>query len=203
VSNIFPRPFTKLWPRTDALTSRRTIISSLGYGKYQTLLLTVPPYVAAAIGYFIGSFVSDVSDMWASQRETDHRSLLKRYNVIYWVIISMLSLSFPVYLLGMLSPNTAGRYVAMMFMPVVGGECGQSRRNQESNAMSLADLSCPVIPQVMLNKIISLHFPRPNKKRAAAIAMNNAIGGISNVWTSYVWFGGPHFYVPLGTCELL
>jgi hypothetical protein len=55
----------------------------------------------------------------------------------------------------------------------------------------------------MLNKIISLHFPRPNKKRAAAIAMNNAIGGISNVWTSYVWFGGPHFYVPLGTCELL
>lgn len=53
----------------------------------------------------------------------------------------------------------------------------------------------------MLNKIISLHFPRPNKKRAAAIAMNNAIGGISNVWTSYVWFGGPHFYVPLGTCE--
>jgi hypothetical protein len=72
----------------------------------------------------------------------------------------------------------------------------------QAHRTALADLfSRSVIPQVMLNKIISLHFPRPNKKRAAAIAMNNAIGGISNVWTSYVWFGGPHFYVPLGTCE--
>jgi hypothetical protein len=46
----------------------------------------------------------------------------------------MLSLSFPVYLLGMLSPNTAGRYVAMMFMPVVGGECDRFHRQNKSSA---------------------------------------------------------------------
>lgn len=45
----------------------------------------------------------------------------------------MLSMSFPVYLLGMLSPNTAGRYVAMMFMPVVGGELTSSTRKVERN----------------------------------------------------------------------
>lgn len=38
-----------------------SIIASLGYGKYESLLLTVPPYIVAMIGYYICSFLSDVS----------------------------------------------------------------------------------------------------------------------------------------------
>jgi hypothetical protein len=74
VSKIFPSPFAETCSRSKALTVRSTIISSLGYGKYQTLLLTVPPYVAAAIGYFIGSLVSDVSLVFSSLPVTDRSS---------------------------------------------------------------------------------------------------------------------------------
>lgn len=38
-----------------------SIIASLKFGKYESLLLTVPPYVVAMIGYYICSFLSDVS----------------------------------------------------------------------------------------------------------------------------------------------
>lgn len=38
-----------------------SIIASLGYAKYESLLLTVPPYFVAMIGYYACSFLSDVS----------------------------------------------------------------------------------------------------------------------------------------------
>ncbi len=53
----------------------------------------------------------------------------------------------------------------------------------------------------MLYKTLNLHMARPYPKRAAGVAMLNAIGGLSNVWGSYLYYGPPHFYAAFGCCE--
>ena len=41
----------------------------------------------------------------------------------------------------------------------------------------------------MLYKTLNVHMARPYPKRAAGVAMINAIGGLSNIWTAYLYFG--------------
>lgn len=47
---------------------------------------------------------------------------MQKYNKIYIIIVVNLLASTPVYILGMLAPNTGSRYFAMCLMPVVSGE---------------------------------------------------------------------------------
>lgn len=42
---------------------------------------------------------------------------------------------------------------------------------------------------------------RPFPKRAAGVAMINSLGGLSNIWASYLYVDPPHYYVAFGTCE--
>jgi hypothetical protein len=67
------------------------------------------------------------------------------------------------------------RYFAMMLMPTV---CAG--------------------PQILLYKTLNIHMARPYPKRAAGVAMINAIGGISNVWVSYLFYDPPHYYAAFG-----
>jgi len=58
-----------------------------------------------------------------------------------------------------------------------------------------------VVPQLFIYNTLSLHVARPYPKRAAGLAMINAIGGTSNIWGSYVWYEPPHFYAGFGMGE--
>lgn len=82
------------------------------------------------------------------------------------------------YVISICTLKLGGRYFAMMLMPcVVAG------------------------PQIFLYKTLNIHMARPYPKRAAGVAMINAIGGLSNVWTSYLYFSSPHYYAAFGTCK--
>lgn len=50
----------------------------------------------------------------------------------------------------------------------------------------------------MLYKTLNLHIARPYPKRAAGVAMINAIGGISNIWGSYLYYDSPRYYAAFG-----
>lgn len=52
-------------------------------------------------------------------------------------------------------------------------------------------------------KTINHHMPRPIAKRAAAIAMLNAIGGTSNIWASYLYYAPPRYFAAFGCCKHL
>ncbi|KAL7424529.1 hypothetical protein Q5752_000213 [Cryptotrichosporon argae] len=134
-----------------------TILASLGYNSIDTLLLTAPPYVFAAIFYCFMLYWSD------------------RKNWLYPMIIGCLFIAIVVYIIPMATSSVGARYFSMMLMP-----CSS------------------VGPQLILYKTVNQHMPRPVAKRAAAIALVNAIGGTSNIWMSYLWVGAPHFYKAFG-----
>jgi hypothetical protein len=48
-------------------------------------------------------------------------------------------------------------------------------------------------PQIMLYKTLNLHMARPFSKRSVGTAMINSIGGLSNIWASYLYFGPPQY----------
>ncbi|WVW81041.1 hypothetical protein I302_103032 [Kwoniella bestiolae CBS 10118] len=98
-----------------------------------------------------------------------------RKNTMYTPILFCLCLASITYIISLATTNTAARYTAMIFMP--SGSVG---------------------PQLLLYKTINHHMPRPVAKRAAAIAMMNAIGGTSNIWTSYLWYNGPRYFAAFG-----
>ncbi|WRT70486.1 uncharacterized protein IL334_007484 [Kwoniella shivajii] len=99
----------------------------------------------------------------------------KRTGRIYPFIMGTLALSIPCYIIPMTTRNTGGLYTAMMFMPWTS-----------------------VGSQLLLYKTVNNHMPRPVAKRAAAVAMLNSIGGVSNIWSSYLWYAGPHYYAAFG-----
>ncbi|OKL59295.1 hypothetical protein UA08_05219 [Talaromyces atroroseus] len=134
-----------------------TIVETLGYNKNITLLLTAPPFLLAAILFYIISYISD------------------RKNVIYPIHVICLACAVVAYVVAMATTKTGPRYFAMMLMPTV---CAG--------------------PQILLYKTLNIHMARPYPKRAAGVAMINAIGGISNVWTSYLYYGSPHYYAAFG-----
>lgn len=51
----------------------------------------------------------------------------------------------------------------------------------------------------MLYKTLNIHMARPYPKRAAGVAMMNSIGGLSNIWTSYLYYAPPQYYTAFGT----
>lgn len=99
-----------------------------------------------------------------------------RKNTVYPIILLCIAITIPMYIIPMASTNVGARYFSMMILPFAS-----------------------VGPQLLLYKTINLHLARPISKRAAASALVNAIGGTSNIWASYLYFGEPHFYAAFGT----
>ncbi|KAE8539122.1 hypothetical protein D1P53_005494 [Cryptococcus gattii VGV] len=98
-----------------------------------------------------------------------------RKQILYWPIILCLCIGIVIYIIAMTTLNVGARYFAMMWTPVAN-----------------------VVPQLFIYNTLSLHVARPYPKRAAGLALINAIGGTSNIWGSYVWFEPPHFYAGFG-----
>lgn len=99
-----------------------------------------------------------------------------RKNKVYPLILMCIAISIVMYIIPMTTVNVGARYFSMMILPFAS-----------------------VGPQLLLYKTINLHLARPVSKRAAASALVNAIGGTSNIWASYLYYAGPHFYAAFGT----
>ncbi|KAJ5712382.1 nicotinamide mononucleotide permease [Penicillium malachiteum] len=100
-----------------------------------------------------------------------------RTGALYWPIILSLALGVVGFVVSLATTNTGARYFAIMLFP-----------------------SATIGPQIPIYKTLSLHMARPYPKRAAGVALLNAIGGTSNVWGSYLWTEGPRFYPGFGMC---
>lgn len=106
-----------------------------------------------------------------------------RKNTAYPIIITCIAIATVMYIIPMSTLNIGARYFSMMVLPFAS-----------------------VGPQILLYKTMNLHLARPVSKRAAASALVNAIGGTSNIWSSYLYYGPPRFYAAFGTlmgCGLL
>ena len=108
------------------------------------------------------------------------------------IFCAALATAVVAYIIPLATVNTAGRYVAMMLMPSVVGKlfCPfdlVSFFRKASTKLSAA------IPQIMIYKTMNLHMARPYPKRAAGVAMINSIGGISNIWASYLYYDSPRY----------
>ncbi|UZJ50695.1 hypothetical protein CBS101457_000015 [Exobasidium rhododendri] len=106
-----------------------------------------------------------------------------RKNTAYPLILACIATACTMYIIPMTTTNVGARYFAMMLLPFSS-----------------------VGPQILLYKTINLHLARPVSKRAAASALVNAIGGTSNIWASYLYYGPPHYYAAFGAwlgCALL
>ncbi|KAJ5999586.1 hypothetical protein N7451_007396 [Penicillium sp. IBT 35674x] len=99
-----------------------------------------------------------------------------RKNKVFPLILMCIAISIVMYIIPMTTLNVGARYFSMMILPFAS-----------------------VGPQLLLYKTINLHLARPVSKRAAASALVNAIGGTSNIWASYLYYEGPHFYAAFGT----
>ncbi|KAJ5638897.1 MFS transporter [Penicillium herquei] len=100
-----------------------------------------------------------------------------RTGALYWPIILSLALGVVGFVVSLATTNTGARYFAIMLFP-----------------------SATIGPQIPIYKTLNLHMARPYPKRAAGVALLNAIGGTSNVWGSYLWTEGPRFYPGFGMC---
>lgn len=141
------------------------IVSSLGYSRTISLLLTAPPYILAGFVYYGITYLSD------------------RKNTAYPIIIACIGIATVMYIIPMSTLSIGARYFAMMILPFAS-----------------------VGPQILLYKTMNLHLARPISKRAAASALVNAIGGTSNIWSSYLYYAPPQYYAAFGTlmgCGLL
>ena len=98
---------------------------------------------------------------------------------MYPIIVACLSVAVLAYVIAMSTTVTGARYFAMMIMPI----------------------ACTG-PQIMLYKTVNLHMARPFPKRAAGVAMLNAIGGLSNIWASYLYFAPPRYFAAFATGKL-
>ncbi|KAL1887194.1 hypothetical protein Sste5346_010369 [Sporothrix stenoceras] len=106
-----------------------------------------------------------------------------RKNTVYFPIVTLISIAIIMYIIPLTTTNVGARYFSIMILPFAS-----------------------VGPQLLLYKTINLHLARPVAKRAVASALVNAIGGTSNIWASYLYYQGPHFYAAFGTltaCALL
>ncbi|RWA11404.1 hypothetical protein EKO27_g3726 [Xylaria grammica] len=99
-----------------------------------------------------------------------------RKNTAYPLIIGCISLSIVLYIILLTTQNIGALYFAMLLLPFAS-----------------------VGPQLLMYKTISLHLARPISKRAVASALVNALGGTSNIWSSYLYYDSPRFYAAFGT----
>lgn len=126
----------------------------------------------------------------------------QRKNTIYPIIASHLCVGIIVYIIAMSTVNTGARYFAMMLIPSV---CSKTNLHLLSPIMThvhrentqLTNVTAG--PQIMLYKTLNIHMARPYPKRAAGVAMMNSIGGLSNIWASYLYFAPPQYYAAFGT----
>ncbi|KAF2970470.1 hypothetical protein GQX73_g3098 [Xylaria multiplex] len=99
-----------------------------------------------------------------------------RKNTAYPLIVGCISLSIVLYVILLTTQNIGALYFAMVLLPFAS-----------------------VGPQLLMYKTISLHLARPISKRAVASALVNALGGTSNIWSSYLYYDSPRFYAAFGT----
>jgi uncharacterized RDD family membrane protein YckC len=116
---------------------------------------------------------------------------------MYPIIMSCLAVAVVAYVIALSTLNTGARYFAMMLMPSVC--CKFSRQWFPVGNTTLNGIAAG--PQIMLYKTLNLHMARPYPKRAAGVAMMNAIGGLSNVWGSYLYYAPPNYYAAFGCRE--
>ncbi|KAK7998946.1 pantothenate transporter, partial [Apiospora marii] len=120
-----------------------------------------------------------VGASWASDVSTHFKA---RYNSIYSMIVGSLCIGVVAYVIPLATLSTGGRYFAMMLMPTA--------------------IITEALPQIMMYKTLNLHMARPYPKRSAGTAMINSLGGLSNLWASYLWYAPPHYYGAFGCCKL-
>ncbi|KAK7912290.1 MFS transporter, partial [Apiospora marii] len=116
-----------------------------------------------------------VGASWASDVSTHFKA---RYNSIYSMIVGSLCIGVVAYVIPLATLSTGGRYFAMMLMPTA--------------------IITEALPQIMMYKTLNLHMARPYPKRSAGTAMINSLGGLSNLWASYLWYAPPHYYGAFG-----
>ncbi|KAJ5718610.1 MFS transporter [Penicillium malachiteum] len=93
--------------------------------------------------------------------------------------------------------STGARYFAIMLFPSATSKAPVFPYTSWTCLLTKLLL---VGPQIPIYKTLNLHMARPYPKRAAGVALLNAIGGTSNVWGSYLWTEGPRFYPGFGMC---
>ncbi|KJZ73171.1 hypothetical protein HIM_07368 [Hirsutella minnesotensis 3608] len=123
-----------------------TVVSTLRYGRVETLLLTVPPYVLAVIVSLVNAWHAD---------RTGERCLH---------ITLPLSVAIASYLVAAVATHPAARYASMMLM--------------------LPGLYSGLTTALAW---VSNTLPRPPAKRAAALALINAAGSSSSIYTPFLY----------------
>lgn len=123
-----------------------TVVQTLGYGRIESLLLTVPPYLLGIITCCLNAWHSD-------------RTGEKYLHVTLPLVVSVAS-----FILAAATISTVPRYISMMLM-IPGCYTGY----------------------VVALGWISSTIPRPPAKRAAALALINAISNASSIASSYLY----------------
>lgn len=139
-----------------------TVVQTLGYGRIESLFLTVPPYMLGVITCCLNAWHSD-------------RTGEKYLHVTLPLFIGVFS-----FVLAAATTSAAPRYVAMMLM----------------------------IPGCYMGYVVALGWisstiPRPPAKRAAALAMINAISNTSSIAASYMFptSAAPRYIVAFAVCS--
>ncbi|OAA64577.1 Major facilitator superfamily domain, general substrate transporter [Niveomyces insectorum RCEF 264] len=76
-----------------------TLVKSLGFSSTISLLITAPPYVLAALAYYLIMLYSD------------------RTNTVYWPIMGCIATAIGMYIIPMATTNVGARYFSMMILP--------------------------------------------------------------------------------------
>ncbi|KAM7200145.1 putative tartrate transporter [Rhypophila sp. PSN 637] len=122
------------------------VVSTLGYDRVPSLLLTAPPYVLAVIVTYANASHAD---------KTGER---------YWHVAGPMFVAIVAYIIAATTSHIAPRYLAMMLM----------------------------VPSVYSGFVVALAWisntmPRPPAKRAAALALINAVANTSSIYASYLY----------------
>lgn len=139
-----------------------TVVQTLGYGRIESLLLTVPPYLLGIITCCLNAWHSD-------------RTGEKYLHITFPLIVSVAS-----FILAAATTNTIPKYISMMLM-IPGCYTGY----------------------VVALGWISSTIPRPPAKRAAALALINAISNASSIVSSYLYptSASPRYAVAFTVCS--
>lgn len=139
-----------------------TVVQTLGYGRVESLLLTVPPYLLGIITCCLNAWHSD-------------RTGEKYLHITLPLLVSVASFA-----LAAVTTSTIPRYISMMLM-IPGCYTGY----------------------VVALGWISSTIPRPSAKRAAALALINAISNASSIVSSYLYpsSASPRYSVAFIVCS--
>ncbi|KAJ7899080.1 major facilitator superfamily domain-containing protein [Mycena leptocephala] len=127
-----------------------SVVSTLGYSRNITYVLTAPPYLLCVVIMILNSIHSDRNDtgiLWCP--------------LVFTTISNIIAIS---------TLNTAARYVSMMMMP--GSFYGAT---------------------VVILSWVAGSLTQPAVKRAAAIALINAVCNTPNIWSPYLYSNPPRY----------